>query len=218
MHEHDITVGSGAPGSSFGAQAPSYGAPRLSHGAPGPAYGAPRPASGAPGPSYGAPGLQPRRRPSPLALLPLLAIALAVPACSRQEAPAAPASEAAAPKDAQHAGITEPHGDHTPQHGGMVLMNGDVHYELVMDAAGKYEVWFTDAIRTELPASVASNVRLQVTRASGAAETVTLAIDEAGESWIGQGQPAGEGAMIKLNYDLRGEPHEVETPFVAAKR
>ena len=140
--------------------------------------------------------------------------------CS-QPAPAdpTPAASTQAPKDAQHAGITEPHGDHTPQHGGLVLMNGDVHYEVVMDPSGKYEVWFSDAVRTELPASVAANARVEVSRPSAPPETLTLAIDDAGESWIGQGQPvAGEGVMVKVTYDLKGTPSEVEIPFVAPKR
>ena len=74
----------------------------------------------------------------------------------RNEAPAAPAA-GNRPADAQHAGITEPHGDHSPHHGGIVLMNGDVHYEVVMDPAGKYEVWFSDAVRTDLPAFLAAH-------------------------------------------------------------
>ena len=126
---------------------------------------------------------------------------------------------AQAPKDAQHAGITEPHGDHSPHHGGLVLMNGDVHYEVVMDPAGKYEVWFSDAVRTELPASVAEKASVEVTRPGGAAEILALAIDESGESWIGTGQPVtGEGVMVKVTYALKGEPSEVEIPFVAARR
>ena len=126
---------------------------------------------------------------------------------------------AQAPKDAQHAGITEPHGDHSPHHGGLVLMNGDVHYEVVMDPAGKYEVWFSDAVRTELPASVAEKARVEVTRPGGETETLPLAIDESGESWIGTGQPVtGEGVMVKVTYALKGAPSEVEIPFVAARR
>ena len=50
-------------------------------------------------------------------------------------------------------------------------------------------------------------------------ETVAMAIDEAGESWVGRGQPVtGEGAMVKVTYELRGTPGEVEMPFVPAKR
>lgn len=139
-------------------------------------------------------------------------------ACARPEPPSGPVTVAAAPKDAQHAGITEPHGDHTPHQGGLVLMNGDVHYEVVMHPSGRYEVWFSDAVRTELPASVASGVRVQVTRPSQPDETVSLAIDDAGESWVGQGQPlSGEGVMVKVTYDLKGTPSEVEIPFVAPR-
>ena len=139
--------------------------------------------------------------------------------CSEAEPPAQPPASSRAPKDAQHAGITEPHGDHTPHHGGVVLMNGDVHYEVVMEPSGKYEVWFTDAVRTELPASIAANTRVEVSRPGTAPEALTLAIDDAGESWVGAGQPvAGDGVMVKLTYDLKGTPNEVEIPFVAAKR
>ena len=144
---------------------------------------------------------------------------LAAASCSKPEAPPPAPDTGAAPKDAQHAGITEPHGDHSPHHAGLVLMNGDVHYEVVMHASGKYEVWFTDAVRTELPASVASRVRVQVTRPQKPPETVPLQIDDAGESWVGQGQPVtGEGVMVKVTYDLKGQPSEVEMPFVAASR
>jgi len=134
--------------------------------------------------------------------------------------PAAPA-QIVAPGDSQHAGITEPHGDHTPQHGGLVLMNGDIHYEVVLDPAGRHAVWFSDAIRTELPASIASNVRLVVlvvTRPGAPPEALTLEIDEAGESWVAKGQPvAGDAVMATLTYDIRGVPHEVEIPFIPAK-
>ena len=98
-------------------------------------------------------------------------------------------------------------------------MSGDVHYEVVMRPSGKYEVWFTDAVRVELPASIASNVRVQVTRPTGPAENIALAIDDAGESWVGQGLPvSGDGVMVKVSYALKGEPSEIEMPFVAAAR
>jgi hypothetical protein len=155
---------------------------------------------------------------NPIPAIVVLAAGL-VAGCSRPAPPSAGQESASAPKDAQHAGITEPHGDHGPHHAGLVLMNGDVHYEVVMHPSGKYEVWFTDAVRTELPASVASNVRVQVMRPSATVETIVLAIDESGESWVGQGQPvSGDGVMVKVTYDLKGAPSEVEMPFVAAKR
>ena len=94
-----------------------------------------------------------------------------VGACSSKPADQ-PAVAAAKPKDAQHAGITTPHGDHSPHHGGMVMMNGDNHYEVVFDGAGKHRVWFSDAVREDLPASIASNVMMVVTPKEGAAGDV----------------------------------------------
>ena len=38
-------------------------------------------------------------------------------------------------------------------------MNGEMHYEVVFDRDGKHRVWFSDAVREDLPASVASKRR-----------------------------------------------------------
>lgn len=131
-------------------------------------------------------------------------------------APAAPAA-AEAPRDAQHQGVTGPHGDHTPHHGGMVLMNGDVHYEVVLGKDGQHQVWFSDAMRNELPASVASGVTIEVARPGAPVETVQLAIDDTGEAWVARSRPLeGEDIMVKVRYALQGEPHEIELPFVAS--
>ena len=74
----------------------------------------------------------------------------------------------AKPADAQHAGITTPHGDHSPHHGGLVLMQGELHYEVVLDRNGKHAIWFSDAVREDLPASVASKVAMTVARPKAA--------------------------------------------------
>lgn len=147
-----------------------------------------------------------------------VAAALLAAACSNQ--PAAPAATAtpaapAAPVDPQHQGLTEPHGDHTPHRGGMVLMNGDVHYEVVLSRDGKHRIWFSDAVRADLPASVATGVTMTITRPGKPDEVLRLAIDDSGESWIASGQPVPEtDAYVKITYALTGEPHEVEIPFV----
>ncbi len=140
---------------------------------------------------------------------------LMLAACSQE--PAAPEPRATTkPPDSQHAGITTPHGDHSPHHGGMVLMNGELHYEVVLDPNGKHAVWFSDAVRAELPASVASKVAMTVLRPKLPDEVLALAIDESGESWIATGQPvAGNDVMVKLTFVARGEPFEIEIPYVA---
>jgi hypothetical protein len=143
-----------------------------------------------------------------------LIVAVAAAACAPPEQQRT-AAEKPKPPDAQHAGITTPHGDHSPHHGGMVLMSGELHYEVVLDPAGKHSVWFSDAVREDLPASVASKVEMTVTRPNAPAETLSLAIDESGESWVASGQPlAGNDVMVKLVFNARGEPHEIEIPYV----
>jgi hypothetical protein len=144
----------------------------------------------------------------------ILAALVVVGACS--SGPAAPPAEPVSkPGDSGHAGITTPHGDHSPHHNGLVMMNGDMHYEVVFDKGGKHRVWFSDAVREDLPASIASNVVMVVTRPMGAAETLALSIDDNGESWVAAGTPLDEsGTTVKLTYAVRGEPFEIEIPFI----
>src|SRR3712207_7842630 len=55
---------------------------------------------------------------------------------------------------------------------------GELHYEVVLDTNGKHSVWFSDAVREELPASVASKVEMTVSRPNAPAESLTLARSE----------------------------------------
>jgi hypothetical protein len=147
----------------------------------------------------------------------VIAVLLAAAACSSKPAEPIPAATAK-PPDSQHAGITTPHGDHSPRHGGLVLMQGELHYEVVLDRNGKHAIWFSDAVREDLPASVASKVAMTVMRPKARDEVLTLAIDESGESWIASGQPvAGDDVMVKVTFVARGEPFEIEVPFTPLK-
>ena len=95
-------------------------------------------------------------------------------------------------------------------------MKDELHYEVVLDRTGRHAVWFTDAVRQDLPASVASRVEMIVMRPNASPEALTLQIDDQGESWIAAGQPvAGEGVMVKLTFTARGEPFEIEIPFAS---
>ena len=99
----------------------------------------------------------------------------------------------------------------------MVLMNGDIHYEVVLATDGHHEIWFSDALRNELPASVATGVMMKVARPGAPAEIIQLTINETGEAWVANARPlAGEGVMVKIGYAVQGEPHEIEVPFMAS--
>ena len=145
----------------------------------------------------------------------VLLLALGAIACGRP-AEAPPAAATPKPADSQHAGITTPHGDHTPHHGGLVLMNGELHYEVVLTRTGKHAIWFSDAVREDLPASVASKVEMRVMRPKARDEVLELSIDDSGESWIVSGRPVAEDdVMVKVMFVARGEPFEIEIPFIA---
>src|SRR5215469_15559583 len=104
--------------------------------------------------------------------------------CSAESAPrtaigAADASAAPIPGMA--------HGNHNPKYGGVVLMNGDLHFEIVAKDDGHYTVYFSDAARRELPATAVSNVKLSIHRPGFRGEPVEMKVSDNGEYWQGSG-------------------------------
>ncbi len=93
------------------------------------------------------------------------------------------------------------HFDHTPRHGGLVLMNGDTHFEVVVDPDGRYAVYFTDAVRAPLPASTALQVRVDVTPNGRPPETIPMEVDATGTRWIGRGAGVDDpNAIVRITY------------------
>ena len=135
-------------------------------------------------------------------------------ACGRSEPPAQVGAAAQTPP-ATAAAV--PHGDHNPHHGGVVMMKGDdLHYEVVLDPTGRsHQVFFSDAVREDLPASIATDVSVTLKRPSGADERIPLAIDEAGESWVGHGAAIKdpEHTSARVAFTIRGEPYWIDMPF-----
>ena len=142
---------------------------------------------------------------------------MAVVACRAAPGPAPPQRTVEAPPPAP---ATVPHGDHNPHHGGVVMMKGDLHYEVVLDPSGReYHLFFSDAVREDLPAAYASAAALTVHRPGEADESIDLKIDETGESWIGSGRavanPAKTGARV--SFTVASEPYWIDVPFAPAK-
>jgi hypothetical protein len=148
-----------------------------------------------------------------------LAAALTFASCGRPPAATPPPAdgETAAAADAPLEG-TATHGDHKPHHGGVVFMKGnDLHYEVVLDASGRaHHVYFSDALREALPASVATGVVLTIRHP--AEERIAMQIDDTGESWIGSGRrvDAPGGATARLAFSVDREPYFIDIPFPRA--
>ena len=148
-------------------------------------------------------------------LLALLLGGVELAACRRANREAAAPIASPAPQAASSAA---PHGDHNPHHGGVVLMKGDLHFEVVFDAAGReYRLYFTDAVREDLPASIASAASLTIRRDGAAEEAIALDIDSAGESWIGSGRRVADppGTTVRVAFTIAREPYWIDVPFAA---
>jgi hypothetical protein len=90
-------------------------------------------------------------------------------------------------------------------------MHGDLHYEVVLRPSGHYQVYFSDARRTPLPATVASMVTVTIVRDAEPAEVIGLQIAEDGESWLGDGKPlADAGATARIKYELDGKVYWID--------
>lgn len=124
------------------------------------------------------------------------------------------AAQPAATATAAQAGGTIPHGDHNPRFGGIVMMNGDLHFEVVLGRDGRHRVFFSDAMRNELPAATASGVTVSVMRNGQPGETVALHIDDTGESWVGAGRIVDDpAATARVAYTAYGKPYFIDVPF-----
>jgi hypothetical protein len=143
---------------------------------------------------------------------------MAAAACGGAPSPPPPAQKAAAPSDP--AAATVPHGDHNPHHGGVVMMKGDLHYEVVLDPSGRdYRLYFSDAVREDLPAAYASAVALTVRRPGESEEPILMKIDETGESWSGSGRTVAKPTQTeaRVAFTVASEPYWVDVPFAHGK-
>jgi hypothetical protein len=156
-----------------------------------------------------------------LRMLPLVAVALASLASARcGPSPAegttarATGAKTSVPAPAAKAPAPVPHGDHSPHHGGAVLMLGDLHYEIAFEPGGRVAVYFTDAVRKDLPASVVSDVYIEIERPKFKVERIELAIDAAGECWEGRAQPVTQDdAVVRVAFTFQGDATTVDLPY-----
>ena len=99
-------------------------------------------------------------------------------------------------------------------------MKGDLHYEVVLDPSGRdYRLYFSNAVREDLPAAYASSVALTVKRPGRPDEPVTMKIDDSGESWVGTGKPVDNPAQAgaRIGFTVANEPYWIDVPFAPGK-
>jgi hypothetical protein len=151
---------------------------------------------------------------APVALA-VAAWAMTAAACgSPHEAPVLAKEKVAAPPAQASSAAGIPHGDHNPKYGGVVYMNGDLHFEVVTRRDGRYQIYFSDATRAELPAATASGLTVTVTQKGRPPEPVPMRIDDSGESWIGSGHAVEDpAATARVAYTAFDKPYFIDVPF-----
>jgi hypothetical protein len=108
------------------------------------------------------------------------------------------------------------HYDHRPRHGGLVLMNGDTHFEVVLDNSGSYSVYFSSGVRTPLPASIASEVRIAVIPSGRPRETIAMEADPTNSLWVGRGTRIDDpNAIVRVGYTAEAAPYWIDVPASA---
>jgi hypothetical protein len=108
-----------------------------------------------------------------------------------------------------------PH-DHTSHHGGLVLMDGELHFELFVGFDGRHRVHYTDGQRRPLPPAAMKSVRLTIKHGEGKIEELTLLPAEGG-SWRATGR-AIEGAAIDVtltHLTRAGHRYSIDVPAYA---
>lgn len=111
------------------------------------------------------------------------------------------------------------HGDHNPKFGGLVLMYGLLHFEIVGRPEGGVELHMSDAMRVPMPAVSVSDVTVEIEREDGAFETVTMSISEAGDFWSGPCAPLTdqENTTVHFAFVAFGVPYVYALPLAALR-
>ena len=108
------------------------------------------------------------------------------------------------------------HYDHRPRQGGLVLMNGDTHFEVVLDNNGSYSVYFSSGVRTPLPARIASEVRIAVIPYGRSRETIAMEADPTNSHWVGRGMPIDDpNTIVRVGYTAEATPYWIDVPASA---
>ena len=88
----------------------------------------------------------------------------------------------------------------------------DLHYEVVLTATGNVQLWLSNAVREDLPASVVSDVAAEIEHA-GKRQNIDMTISDSGDAWVGKTTAVkAEGTTLHLGFVYRGEPAALSFP------
>jgi len=110
-------------------------------------------------------------------------------------------------------GLLSAHEDHGSRHGGFVMMFLEMHFEIVAPDEGGVEIYYSDPLRTPLPAAVVSDVAVEIERAGNDIESVYMTISDSGEAWEGSSEPVlNPETIVRVAFLFQGEPFVLDIP------
>ena len=115
--------------------------------------------------------------------------------------------------------VSEAHEDHSSRHGGFVMMFLDLHLELVIPEEGGVEIFYSDEMRRDMPASVVSEVVVAIHRTDGSQEPLEMNVSDQGDRWAGLCSPISDPmTIVRVEFFWRGQPVTLEVPVSVMPR
>ncbi len=115
--------------------------------------------------------------------------------------------------------IAQPaHGDHSPDHNGIVMMhsNEDMHFEVVIIDGGGIQLYLSSGSRAPLPAATVSDVVVEIERPGSITEFVSMMIAASGDHWMGNSTAVRKAeTIVRIGFVLNGEPFFLDIPGAA---
>ena len=109
--------------------------------------------------------------------------------------------------------VSEAHEDHSSRHGGFVMMFLDLHLELVIPEEGGVEIFYSDEMRRDMPASVVSEVAVALHRPDGSQEPLEMNVSDQGDRWAGFCGPISDPkTIVHVEFFWQGQPVTLEVP------
>jgi hypothetical protein len=106
------------------------------------------------------------------------------------------------------------HEDHSSRHGGFVMMFLEMHFELVLPEEGGVQLYYSDATRIEMPASVVSSVAIEIERPGLPTESVAMSISDSGDYWHGDSAVVVDpDSIVRVAFLYQGEPFILDIPY-----
>ena len=89
----------------------------------------------------------------------------------------------------------------------------DLHLELVIPEEGGVEIFYSDDMRRDMPASVVSEVAVALHRPDGSQEPLDMIVSDQGDRWAGLSGPISDPkTIVRVEFFWQGQPVSLEVP------